>query len=120
MPLYMRQFSYTPETWAALAQNPENREVATRVAAEQFGCRLVLFAYTFGDYDGVAIFEAPDEATVSALLLASILTGANQTTKTTALLSAEAMVDLLRRSTSVALRAPGREGWPRQGDGSHG
>jgi uncharacterized protein with GYD domain len=108
MPLYMRQFSYTPETWAALAQHPENREVATRAAAEQFGCRLVFFAYTFGDYDGVAIFEAPDEATVSALLLASVLTGANRSTKTTALISAEAMVDLLRTSASVPLRVPGR------------
>jgi uncharacterized protein with GYD domain len=108
MPLYLTQFSYTPETWAALARNPENREAAVRAAAEPFGCRLVFFAYAFGEYDGVAVFEGPDEAAVTALLLAAVTTGSYRGTKTTTLISAEAMVDILRKTAGVAFRAPGR------------
>ena len=108
MPLYLTQFSYTPETWAALAQHPENRAVAVRTAAEQFGCRLVFFAYAFGEYDGVAIFEAPDEAAVTTLLLAAITTGSYKASKTTVLVTADAMVDILRTAGGQAFRAPGR------------
>jgi uncharacterized protein with GYD domain len=80
-----------------------------RTATEQSGCRLVFFAYTFGDYDGVAIFEAPDEAAVSALLLRSVMSGHNRATKTTALISADAMVAIPRKTAGVAFRAPGRD-----------
>jgi uncharacterized protein with GYD domain len=104
----MTQFSYTAETWAAFAQKPENRETVVRAAAEQFGCRVVFFAYAFGEYDGVVIVEAPDEATVTALLLAAVTTGAYKATRTTVLIPAEAMVDILRRATGTAFRAPGR------------
>ena len=37
MPLYMTQFSYTPEAWATLSQNPEDRSAAVREAAESMG-----------------------------------------------------------------------------------
>ncbi len=106
MPFYLRQSTYTAETWVALAQNPENRELGVRAAAEQFGCRLVFFGYTSGDFDVVAIFEGPDEATVSALMLASVLSGMNQWSKTTALVSGEELMGLLSDSKSTSLRRP--------------
>ena len=40
MPFYMTQFSYTPEAWAALSQNPEDRSAAVREAAESMGGRI--------------------------------------------------------------------------------
>ena len=30
MPFYLTRFSYTPETWARLAKNPEDRREAAR------------------------------------------------------------------------------------------
>ncbi len=32
MPLYLSRFSYTPETWARLSANPEDRRTAAAVA----------------------------------------------------------------------------------------
>ncbi len=55
MPLYMVQFSYTAEAWAALARNPEDRSEAVRGLAQSMGGRLVSFHYSFGDYDGVLV-----------------------------------------------------------------
>ena len=61
MPLYMTQFAYTPEAWATLTKKPENREEVFRTLMQQLGGRLVSLYYCFGDYDGVIIFEAPEE-----------------------------------------------------------
>ncbi|MDQ3658361.1 MAG: GYD domain-containing protein, partial [Actinomycetota bacterium] len=62
MALYMTQFSYTSEAWAALASNPEDRSEAIRALVESMGGQLVSFYYSFGEYDGVAIYEVPDES----------------------------------------------------------
>jgi uncharacterized protein with GYD domain len=56
----------------------------------------------------VAVLEAPDDATVTALLLAAVTTGAYKATKTTVLVTPETMVDILCRTGSVAFRPPGR------------
>jgi hypothetical protein len=34
MPLYMTQFAYTPEAWATLVDNPEDRSAAVRELTE--------------------------------------------------------------------------------------
>ena len=56
----MTHVAYTPQAWAALTKKPENREEATRALAEKLGCRLVSYYCCFGEYDVVAIYEAPD------------------------------------------------------------
>jgi uncharacterized protein with GYD domain len=43
MPLYMTQFAYTSEDWAALARNPEDRSEAVGRLLESMGGRLVSF-----------------------------------------------------------------------------
>src|SRR3712207_9313932 len=64
------RFSYTPETWSKLMQNPEDRRDAARAYIEQVGGTLHGFWYGFGKYDGYAIFEAPDNASVAGAVLA--------------------------------------------------
>ena len=73
MPLYMTQFAYTPQAWAALTKKPENREDALRALMEKFGSRLVSFYNCFGEYDGVVIYEAPDETTAAAASEATLV-----------------------------------------------
>ena len=51
----MTQFSHTPEAWAALATNPEDRSEAVSRMAESVGGRVLSFHFSFGDYDGVTI-----------------------------------------------------------------
>lgn len=36
MPMYLTQFSYTPETWARLIENPEDRREAARTYIESW------------------------------------------------------------------------------------
>jgi GYD domain len=61
MALYMIQFAYTPGAKAALARVPEDRSVVFGQLVEDMGGRLHAFYNSLGDYDGVAIFEAPGE-----------------------------------------------------------
>src|SRR5439155_18194921 len=86
MPLYMTQFAYTPEAWAALAKNPEDRTEALRGLAKKMGGKVVNLYYSFGEYDGVAIFEAPDDVSAAAVAVAASGAGHVKGTKTTRLL----------------------------------
>ena len=52
MPLYLTRFSYTPETWARMIANPEDRRKAAATYIESVGGKLHGFWYAFGAYDG--------------------------------------------------------------------
>ena len=108
MPLYMTQFSYTPEAWATLSQNPEDRSAAVREAAESMGGRLIFFSYSFGEYDGVFIGEYPDETAAATLALVGVAAGHLKTIKTTPLLSVEDAMEAMRRTGAVMFRRPGQ------------
>lgn len=107
MPLYMTQFSYTPEAWAALLRNPEDRAAAVKKLSEQFGGKLVALYYAFGDYDGVIINEAPDDVTAAAVILAAVSPGHVKSTKTTRLLTVEEAMEAMRKAGGATYRAPG-------------
>jgi hypothetical protein len=87
MALYMTQFSYTPEAWAALLRNPVDRSEALGRLAEQL--------------------EAPDDATAAAIVLAAVSPGHVKSTKTTRLLTVEEAMEAMRKAGSVTYRAPG-------------
>jgi hypothetical protein len=40
MPMYLTRFSYTPETWARMIENPEDRRKAARAYIESVGGKL--------------------------------------------------------------------------------
>ena len=75
MALYMVRFSYTPESWAALVKSPENREETVRRMLKESGASLEHIWYAFGDEDGFALIEAPDNVTAAAISLAITSTG---------------------------------------------
>src|ERR671920_1644864 len=70
MAFYLMRFSYTPETWSKLIQNPEDRRDAARGYIEQVGGALHGFWYGFGEYDAYAIYEAPDNVSMAGVVLA--------------------------------------------------
>jgi len=106
MPVYMTQFAYTPEAWAALVKRPEDRSKVLGSLLEQLGGRLICFYYAFSEYDGVAIFEAPDEETAAAALLAVIAPGHDKAIKTTVLLTVEQAMAGMRRAAGISYRPP--------------
>ncbi len=108
MPLFMSQFSYTPEAWAALTQNPEDRSEPLRRLLESMGGRLVSMHYSFGEYDGLIILEAPDEKTAAAGVLAAVSAGHVKAIKTTTLLTVDDAMEVFRRAGEATYRAPGQ------------
>ena len=70
MPLYLSRFSYTPETWARLIHNPEDRRKAAQSYIESVGGKLHGFWYAFGTHDGYNLWEAPDNVSMAATALA--------------------------------------------------
>ena len=107
MALYLMRFSYTPETWAKLMQNPEDRRDAARAYIEQVGGALRGFWYGFGEHDGYALDEAPDNVAMAAVVLAITAGGALASVQTTALLTVEETLQALATGQGIQYRRPG-------------
>jgi uncharacterized protein with GYD domain len=107
MPLYLMRFSYTPETWSRLIQNPEDRRDAARAYVEQVGGALHGFWYGFGQYDGYAIYEAPDNSAMAGVVLAIASGGALASVETTVLMTVEETLAALATSKAIRYRPPG-------------
>ncbi len=107
MPLYLSKFSYTPETWARLLDNPEDRRKAAQSYIESVGGKLHGFWYAFGTHDGYNLWEAPDNASMAAVALAISAGGALSSFETTVLLSVDETMDAMRKAGQVRYRAPG-------------
>jgi uncharacterized protein with GYD domain len=104
--IYMTQFSYTPEAWAALAKNPEDRSKNVKALFESLGGRLIGMYYSFGDHDGVIIGEAPDNVSQTAAVLASIARGHVREIKTTVLLSVSDAMQAMKKAGAITYASP--------------
>ena len=107
MPFYLTRFSYTPEAWARMMKNPEDRRQAATAYIESVGGKLHGFWYAFGEYDGYNLWEAPDNVSMAAVAIAIGAGGALSKSETTVLMSVEDTLDALKRAGSVGYRAPG-------------
>jgi uncharacterized protein with GYD domain len=70
MPTYVTLIHYTEQgvkTFTDLSQRLDE----TRQAGEAVGAELVAYYLTMGQYDAIAISEAPDDAAIARLALAA-------------------------------------------------
>jgi uncharacterized protein with GYD domain len=109
MTLYLTKFSYTPETWARLVENPEDRRKAAQLYIESVGGALHGFWYAFGRHDGYTLWEAPDNVSMAAVALAITSGGALNSFETTVLLTIEETLDALGMVEQIKYRPPGSE-----------
>ena len=107
MPLYLSRFSYTPETWARLIANPEDRRQAAQAYIESVGGKLHGFWYAFGSHDGYNLWEAPDNVSMAAVALAIAGGGALSSLETTVLLSVDEAMEAMGRAEQIRYRKPG-------------
>jgi uncharacterized protein with GYD domain len=107
MPLYLSKFSYTPETWAKLIANPEDRRKAAESYIESVGGKLHGFWYAFGEHDGYNLWEAPDDVSMAAVALAIGAGGALSSFETTVLMTVEETMEALVKAGQVQYRPPG-------------
>ena len=109
MPFYLTRFSYTPETWARLIKNPEDRRAAAAEYIESVGGKLHGFWYAFGEHDAYNLWEAPDNVSMAATAIAIGNGGALSSIHTTVLLTVEETLEALQKSSSITYRRPGEK-----------
>ena len=102
MPLYLYQAAYTAESMAAQIKQPQDRIEAVRPVFESAGARIVASGHPFGEYDVLAVYEAPDDATAASLAQAIAAGGAIKEASTTRLFSGQEWVESLRKAQSVS------------------
>ena len=106
MAVYMTQFSYTTEAWQALVKNPQDRSSVVKEHIEKIGGKFICFYYSYGEYDGVTIFEAPDNVSSVAGILSVLLAGHLKAEKTTVLMTAGEAVKAMEKAKGLAYPAP--------------
>jgi len=106
MSLYMTQFSYTPQAWAAMVKNPEDRSIAVKALVEKSGGKFIALYYTFGEYDGFVISEAPDNDTAMDIALAAFVPGHLRAIKTTPIFSVAGATQAMKKAGTVAYQPP--------------
>ena len=74
MPTYIIMSKWTSQGLQNIKQSP-SRLAAARKAYEAAGIRMTSFFMTMGQYDMVAIVEAPDDVTFAKALLANASQG---------------------------------------------
>ncbi len=109
MPHYLVQVAYTPEAWAALLKNPQERTTVVGKALAAVGARFVNTYMAFGDYDVIFVMEAPDNLSAAGVSMAVSAGGAVKAIKTTPLMTIEEGTQAMRRGAEAAAsyRPPG-------------
>ena len=107
MPLYLSRFNYTTDAMKELLKQPQDRSVAAREMADSLGGKLVGFWYAFGEFDGVFLMEAPDNASAAAVAMAVGAAGAVSDVETTVLLDMDEAQDAMRKAAAATYRPPG-------------
>lgn len=102
MPLYMYQAAYTPESLAAQIKDPQDRIHVVAPAFSAVGAKIIAAGYVFGDYDIVAVYEAPDDESAAALALAFAAGGAVKSSRTTKLLDGSQWIAALQKAGGIS------------------
>jgi uncharacterized protein with GYD domain len=89
MPHFMIRWQFTDTSAKALVSKPHDRTGAATALIEGFGGKLHSYFIAFGEYDGVAICEFPDNTHVAACSMSAASTGAFARFETTTLLTAK-------------------------------
>lgn len=96
MPRYVSLINWTQQGIADFKQTVERSE-AVRQLVDQLGARLVDIYWTVGEYDIVAVVEAPDDETGTAALL-TIGAQGNVRTKTMRAFTADEMRGVIEKT----------------------
>jgi len=102
MPLYLYQAAYTAESLAAQIKDPKDRIEVVRPAFEAVGGKILASGYPFGEYDVMAVYEAPNDTAAASLALAVAAGGAVKAAKTTRLLSGQEWIAALKQAQTVS------------------
>jgi len=100
---YMHQWAYKDEQVRAMFMEQQDRQEVVRVAIEAFGGHLQQFYFCFGEFDGVAISDYPDNETAVASLMSIFGQGRLRAVKTTVLISPDEMIKAIQLTRKTIL-----------------
>ena len=106
MAYYLVQVAYTPEAWASMVKNPQDRTEAVRPVVERLGGSWESSFLTFGEYDILAIIQMPDNVSAAAFSMAASAGGAVKAFKTTPLMTAQEGLEAMRKGGQAGYQPP--------------
>ena len=106
MASYLLQIAYTPEAWAALLKNPQDRTEVLRPVLEKLGGSFQSAYFAFGDYDVVAVMDLPQNIDAAAFSIAAAAGGAIKSIKTTPLMSIADGIAALQKAGQIGYVSP--------------
>jgi uncharacterized protein with GYD domain len=95
MPTFITTIKFTQQGMKGI-RDTTKRAAAAKATARKLGAKVKDIYWTMGDYDGVLIFEAPDDETATTFLL-NVAAAGNAQTSTLRAFSADEMDKLLAR-----------------------
>ncbi|HWC20650.1 MAG TPA: GYD domain-containing protein [Terriglobales bacterium] len=105
MPLYMIQVAYSPEGWAALVKNPQDRTQVVRQPIEKIGGNVKDFWFSFGDHDVIGVVEFPDNVSAAAIAIAFAAGGACKSVQTTPLLTSAEGLEAIKKAGKTGYKS---------------
>jgi len=106
---YLLQLSYTPQGWAALVKNPQNRLQALAPVVQRLEGNIVNGWMQFGEYDVLVVCQLPEHVSAAALSMTISAGGAVERVKTTPLLTFEEGMESLRKAADTQYSPPESE-----------
>lgn len=106
MAYYLLQVAYTPQAWAALVKNPQDRVQALKPVLDKMGGKIESAYFAFGDYDLVAVLQMPGNVDAAAFSLAATAGGAVKAIKTTPLLTVAEGIDAMKKAAASGYAPP--------------
>lgn len=86
---FLVTWRYTSEAHANFGRRPMDRRTASSAIAQSFGGRLIEFHFTFGSWDGAAMYEFPSPTHAAAFAIYTKGTGGFDALETIVLLAPE-------------------------------
>lgn len=104
MSFYLLQASYSEASVKAMVSAPQDRSGPAKALVEAIGGTLHHMFFSFGDYDIVAIIEAPDDTAMAAGVMALSSAGTVSAVKTTKLMTTADAVEAMTKAGEVTGR----------------
>jgi uncharacterized protein with GYD domain len=110
MAIYITQGRYTPDAVRGMVAKPEDREKAVADLMEKAGAKLLALYFTFGEYDVLAITEAPSEEVMASALIAVAASGGLSHLRTSVAMTAKDAMKAFKSAgaLSKSFKPPGR------------
>ncbi len=102
MPFYMTQAKYSKDAVKGMLAKPQDRSAAVGKLLESIGGKLHHCFFAFGEDDVIILYEAPDNASAAAAILAVAGSGSVSAAKTTVLMTMDEAMTAMRKGAAAS------------------